>query len=159
MKKALISVVVLLLLTAGSAHQVSAKTKSVSAEALVADLYRQHNRKRSPFFQTRNRALVNKYFIKALADLIWKDAVESKGEVGALGADPLYDAQDTEIKKFVVGKSFGGDSVVQVPVSFENFGQQIQIIFLLTKTAAGWKISDIRYPGGHTLRSMLAVQP
>lgn len=63
----------------------------------VVDLYRQHNRKRSPFFQTRSRALINKYFAKALADLIWKDAMKAKGEVGALGADPLYDAQDTEI--------------------------------------------------------------
>jgi hypothetical protein len=71
----------------------------LSPNALVADLYRVHNQKHSPFFQTRSRALLYKYFEKALADMLWKDAVKSKGEVGAIDGDPLYDAQDMEIKK------------------------------------------------------------
>src|SRR5205823_1055851 len=39
----------------------------------------EHNHKHSPFFQTRSRALLYKYFEKHLADMIWKDAVRSKG--------------------------------------------------------------------------------
>jgi len=77
----------------------------LSPDALVADLYREHNRKHSPFFQTRSRALLYKYFEKNLADAIWKDAVHSKGEVGAIDGDPLYDAQDMEIKKFAIDKA------------------------------------------------------
>jgi len=56
----------------------------LSPNALVADLYKAHQQKRSPFFQTRSRALLYKYFEKNLADMIWKDAVKSKGEVGAI---------------------------------------------------------------------------
>ena len=139
--------------------QPRAPKRSIAPDALVADLYRQHDRKRSPFFQTRSRALVNKYFARNLADLIWKDAVDSKGEVGALGADPLYDAQDTEIKNFVVGKpqSFNDPDVVDVLVSFENFGKKVQISFLLIKANTGWKISDVRYPAGYTLKSLLTT--
>ena len=74
-------------------------------EALVADLYRVHKAKRGPFFQSRNRALVNKYFEKDLAYLIWNDAVKSKGEVGVIDGDPLYDAQDMEIKHFAINKA------------------------------------------------------
>src|SRR5947208_2129590 len=89
-----------------------------SPEALVADLYRQHDRKRSPFFQTRSRALLYKYFEKSLADMIWKDAVTSRGEVGALDGDPLYDAQDMEIKKFSIGKPIYESGKAKVNVSF-----------------------------------------
>ena len=73
----------------------SRASRKLSPKALVADLYRQHNQKHSPFFQTRSRARVDQYFTKLLADLIWKDAHGSKGEVGALDGDPLYNAQDT----------------------------------------------------------------
>src|SRR5437660_7490022 len=75
-------------------------TNRMSPNTLVADLYRQHERKHSLFFQTRSRALLYKYFEKNLADMIWKDAAGSKGEVGAIDGDPLYDAQDMEIRKF-----------------------------------------------------------
>jgi len=65
----------------------SRASRKLSPKALVADLYRQHNQKHSPFFQTRSRARVDQYFTKLLADLIWKDAHGSKGEVGALDGD------------------------------------------------------------------------
>lgn len=82
----------------------STSTKRPGPDTLVADLYKANKQKRSPFFQTRSRALLYKYFEKTLADLIWKDAVHSKGEVGAIDGDPLYDAQDMEIKKFAIKK-------------------------------------------------------
>jgi hypothetical protein len=155
MKKLGILLFVLLLMTAGYVPRLSAQKRALLPDALVADLYRQHNRKRSPFFQTRSRALVNKYFNKTLADLIWKDATTKKEEVGALDGDPLYDAQDMQIKNFVVGKASIEEGTAQVPVSFENFDKKVQIKFLLIKTPAGWRISDISYPGGYTLRSLL----
>ncbi len=60
----------------------SGGAESQTPEALIADLYKQHDAKKSPFFQTKNRALVDKYFTKATADLIWKDATNSKEEIG-----------------------------------------------------------------------------
>ena len=124
-------------------------------DTLVADLYKQHDKKHGPFYQTKDRALVDKYFDKSTADLIWKDAVNSKGEVGALDADPLYDAQDTGIKNFTVGQPKYEDGRAEVTVSFKNFGQKQKIIFLLVSKDGAWKISDIKYADGRTLTGML----
>ena len=85
----------------GPVYGQTAASNRLSPNALVADLYRVHNQKHSPFFQTRSRALLYKYFEKGLADMIWKDAVHSKGEVGAIDGDPLYNAQDMDIKKLL----------------------------------------------------------
>jgi hypothetical protein len=82
----------LLLLTVVFAlsSQLAAQTRPLAPDVVVKNLYAAHNAKRGPFFQTKNRALVNQYFQKELADLIWKDAVGSKGEVGVLNFDPMY---------------------------------------------------------------------
>lgn len=126
-----------------------------SPDALVKDLYWQHDHKHSPFFQRRSRALLYKYFEKSLADLIWKDAVGSKNEVGAIDGDPLYDAQDMEIRKFAIGKPKYEDTKAKVEVSFENFGKKKTIVFVLVNGKTGWRISDIDYGESGTLRGWL----
>src|SRR5688572_21873658 len=82
-------------LTAPAASQ----TQRISPRTLVSNLYKQHKRQ-SPFFQTRSRALLDKYFERQLANRIWQEARASRGEVGKLNADPLYNAQDTQIRNF-----------------------------------------------------------
>jgi hypothetical protein len=122
-------------------------------DALVSALYK--DTEDGPFFQTSNRALVDKYFDKSTADLIWKDAVDSQGEVGALGADPLYDAQDTDIKNFSVHAPEIKDGRAEVVVSFENFKKKERITYLLISKEGAWKITDIKYRDGRTLVKML----
>lgn len=130
---------------AGTPVAGGAEDPASAAAALVADLYKQHDGKKSPFFQTKNRALVDKYFTKQLADLIWKDATSSKGEVGAIDGDPLYNAQDMEIKNFAVGKAeIKGDSGT-VPVTFTNFGKKVTVTFSVKQAGGAWKIDNILY--------------
>ena len=129
--------------------------KLKSPDALVADLYKANKQKHSPFFQTRSRVLLYKYFEKSLADLIWKDAVHSKGEVGAIDGDPLYDAQDMEIKKFAIKKPRYEEGRALVDVTFENFSKPQTIMFIVVKGKAGWRIRDIVYSEGRTLGSEL----
>ena len=131
----------------------SAQTSVSSPDGLVKDLYRVHNQKHSPFFQTRNRALLDKYFEKPLADLIWKDARSSKGEVGVIDGDPLYDAQDMEIKKFAIAKPRLEEGRAMVDATFENLGQQKTITYIVVKGKTGWRIRDIVYGEGRTLKS------
>jgi hypothetical protein len=138
-----------------SAYGQANSSSRLSPNALVADLYRVHNRKHSPFFQTRSRALLYKYFAKSLADMIWKDAVTSKGEVGALDGDPLYDAQDMEIKKFAIGKPSYADGKAKVNVTFENLGQLKSFVFVLVNGRTGWRIDNIEYGEGRSLRGYL----
>jgi hypothetical protein len=129
------------------------RSPGLAPDALVKDLYNSHAHKRGPFFQTRSRQLLYKYFVKSLADLIWNDAKNSKGEVGVIDGDPLYDAQDMEIRKFAIGKpSYEGDKA-RVVATFENFGQKKTIVYVLVNGNSGWRIDDIDYGEGRTLRS------
>jgi hypothetical protein len=105
-------------------------------DALVADLYKQHDAKKSPFFQSKDRALVDKYFAKPLADMIWKDATrKNQNEVGVLDGDPLYNAQDK----------------ATVVVTFDNFSAKQTLKFSLAQEKNAWKISDIDYGEAGTL--------
>ena len=151
----LILVIAAMCLAAGlpsPVHGQPAASKRLSPNALVSDLYREHNRKHSPFFQTRSRALLYKYFEKGLAGMIWKDAATSKKEVGVIDGDPLYDAQDMDIKKFVIGKPIYENGKARVNVSFENLGQPKNIVFILANGRSGWRINDIDYGEGRTLK-------
>lgn len=127
--------------------------KQTAPDTLVANLYKAHDHKRGPFYQTKSRSLLYAYFEKSLADMIWKDRVTSKGEVGVLDGDPLYDAQDMEIKNFAIGKAEIDGAKARVPVSFENFGDQKTLTFMLGKGTTGWRINDIDYGKEGTLRS------
>lgn len=139
----------------GAPEAGSAETKAAPPETLVAELYKAHDGKKSPFFQTKDRSLVDKYFTKSLADLIWKDANESKGEVGAISADPLYNAQDVEIKNFAVGKGDIKGEAANVAVTFTNFGEKQTVNFALKLTGGIWKIENIAYGSGDSLMKWL----
>jgi hypothetical protein len=133
----------------------AAQQPAAAPDSVVKDLYAQHDKKDSPFFQTKNRALVDKYFDKTLADLIWKDANNSSGEGGTLNADPLYDAQDTEIKNFSVGQPKIENGKAKLDVAFENFGKKHTIVYDLVQQNSAWKIRDINYGKNGTLLEML----
>ena len=129
-----------------------------SPDAIVKNLYAAHKAEKSPFFQTNDRSLVDKYFAKDFADLIWKDAIASDGEVGALEFDPLYNAQDTQITAFVIGKpEYDKESgVATVLVSYKNFGKSETVRYLLKQDASkNWKIMDLVYTNGDMLKGYL----
>ncbi len=138
-------------------------TKKISAaaasaantpETVVKNLYAAKGSS-SPFFQKKSRALVDKYFTRELADLIWKDATAPGEGVGALDFDPLYYAQDTQITNFVVGKA---DENGVVKVRFKNMGKDEEITFFLTKentSSKVWKIDSIGYSDAEDLGSIL----
>jgi len=138
---------------------VAQSSPAAPPDALVRDLYRVHNQKHSPFFQTLSRALLYKYFEKSLADLIWKDAVTSKGEVGVIDGDPLYDAQDMKITHFAIARPRYEADRALVDATFENFGQKKTITFVVVKASDGWRIRDILYGEGRTLLSEFKEQP
>ncbi len=133
------------------------KTKPMAPETVVKDLYAAQKANRGPFFQKKSRALVDKYFVGDLADLIWKDAVETKkGEVGALDFDPLYYAQDVEITNFTIAKA---DENGVVKVRFKNMGKDEEIRFSLSTANTSskiYKIDSIIYSDAEDLESILS---
>jgi hypothetical protein len=131
----------------------------ITPDVIVKNLYAAQKAGSNPFFQTKSRALVDKYFTKDFADLIWKDAVAAKGEVGAIEFDPLYNAQDTEISAFKIGKPMYGEGnleVADVPVTFKNMGKEETVLFRLERNSQKvWKIGDIHYPSNPESSSSL----
>ncbi|MDQ1639315.1 MAG: hypothetical protein QOF62_2654 [Pyrinomonadaceae bacterium] len=125
----------------------------LTPEQVVADLYRQH-KTQSPFFQTKSRALVGRYFDKELADLIW-NMPNAPDEVGPLDGDPLYNAQDMEIRSFVIHKAEVTEGLATVLVTFINIGKKQEVKFLLTSRQSAWKITNIKYDDGTDLVGIL----
>ncbi len=126
--------------------------KAVTPDALVAELYKAEKQGKSPFFQDKDRGLLDHYFTKELGDLIWKDVIDSRGEVGTIDGDPLFDAQDTEIKDFVIHPSKAEEGKTTVLVTFLNFDKKTRIIYHLAQQDGVWKISDIQYADYELLR-------
>jgi predicted SnoaL-like aldol condensation-catalyzing enzyme len=151
--KLLVVLIIGILCFSASGQRRSKRTTRMSPEQVVADLYRQH-KTRSPFFQNQSRALVDRYFDKNLADLIWNQP-NSPDEVGPLDGDPLYNAQDMEIKNFAIHKPVIKNGNATVLVTFTNFGKTEEIKFLLASAQGGWKITNIKYDDGTNLIGIL----
>ena len=77
--------------------------------------------------------------------------------MGAIDGDPLYNAQDMDIKHFLIHQPVVRNGTAEVKVSFENFGKKEEIVFLLSSRnkAAGWKIANIKYNDGSDLLGIL----
>ena len=124
----------------------------LSPKDLVAQLYQAHRSKHDPLDET---ALLGRYFDPALLQLYLKDKREAKGEVGRLDGDPLYNAQDMEIKDFSVSAPEMAGGEARVRVNFKNLDKPTRLVYMLSRTANGWKISDIRYDDGSSLKKIL----
>jgi hypothetical protein len=128
---------------------------ATSPTKIVTDLYSAHKGKADRLQYPASKKLLGTYFEKGLFSLFLKDQSESKGEVGKLDFDPLYAAQDFEIKDFSVVLVTQQKDSAEVAASFKNMGTSEKIVFLLSNTAQGWRITDIRYSDGRTLKGIL----
>jgi hypothetical protein len=126
-------------------------------ETTVRELYRAHRNGSGRVFEKQGRKLQQKFFERKLAALIWKNLSETpEGEVGNLDFDPLYNAQDVQIKNFRVGAGVVKGTTATVPVTFVNFDQRVRLVFSLVNTKEGWKVSNIDYGEGSDLVQILS---
>lgn len=124
----------------------------LSPNDVVAQLYKAHRSKHDPLSETD---LLGRYFDPVLLKLYLKDKREAKGEVGRLDGDPLYNAQETEITNFSVSKAEPAAAETRVTVRFKNLSKPVRIVYVLRQTGDGWRISDIRYQDGSSLKKIL----
>ena len=123
----------------------------------VKELYRVHRNGTGHIFERQGRKLQQKFFDQKLAALIWKNLTQTpEGEVGNIDFDPLYNAQDTQVRNFRVGDGAVKGVTATVPVTFTNFGRRVRIEFRLVNTREGWKVSNIVYGGGSDLVQILS---
>jgi len=153
MKKSIVFGVILL-----SLCELRAETNPPAAPSpakVVTDLYNAHRGKADPLRYPESKKLLVAYFEKGLLSLYLKDQAQSQGEIGKLDFDPLYDAQDFDIKDFAVAAGKQQKDSADVTASFKNMGTNTKIVFMLSNTAQGWRITDIKYSSGRTLRGIL----
>src|SRR3954452_25627892 len=123
-----------------------------SPKDVVAQLYKAYGTEQSSEGETR---LFTRYFDDELLKLYVRDKREAKGEVGRLEGVPLYNAQDIEITGFSISeaKVMGKEAVVDV--HFKNIGKAERVECVLHRTPKGWRISDMRYDDGNSLKKIL----
>jgi len=148
-----IKTVLIATLILGSSSFGFAQSKTSTPDGIVKNLYAAQKAGSGPFFQTKSRVLVDKYFRKDLADLIWKDAIASKGKGGALDFDPLYGSQDPQITNFIIMETgwggdskYGPDTDAVVQVTFKDSGKERMVSFQFKQGRdKRWKIYDVHY--------------
>ncbi len=92
---------------------------------------------------------VRRYFAAPLADRIIADdaAAARRDEVPALDSDPFIDAQDWEITGIAIHIDSQDARAAHATVCFENFKKPQTVRLELMHTPAGWRVSEVIWPG------------
>ena len=133
--------------------------KKSSPEDFIRSVYRFHQPgKDTPDWFGNKRTLSN-YFDKELTALFIKDAECAKREQGVcnLDFDPIYDAQDFDKKTTNLQVAAVAGHSELFNVTFTNLGTRT-LVYRLTNTPSGWRISDIKYPEGPSLKEILSPE-
>jgi hypothetical protein len=124
-------------------------------DAVLNNIYEIHAKdfksNKDQFLDGKSRKMLDKFFDKNLANLIWKDLTTNKGEVGVIDFDLFYASQDPNIKNVKVSPAvIKGDSATDI-VTFTDSGLKRTLVYNLVKENGSWKISDINYGNEGTL--------
>ncbi|MFO1435063.1 MAG: hypothetical protein U1F34_01320 [Gammaproteobacteria bacterium] len=92
----------------------------------------------------QSRKVLLRYFDDKLTGLIVGDheCVERTQETCALDFMPLWDSQDVGASDLAI-KAAADPSVVEVTFSYRGSEDKTKLIYQLTQTSDGWRISDI----------------
>jgi hypothetical protein len=98
-----------------------------------------------PVFDAKSKAQLLLVFDEPLAELIWRDLVEARGEVGRMDGHYLYDAQDDEISKLEVRTLENKDGRARVRATFAIGAELRAVDFHLNRIDGAWHVADITY--------------
>jgi xylose isomerase len=88
-------------------------------------------------------AIAKAYFTPPLIEIVTRDYEQP----GALGFDPLVDAQDCQTSDLKLSIVASGETTATGRATFKNMGEDRVIDLQMVKQASGWQVSDIVY--GH----------
>jgi hypothetical protein len=147
----------LISLVFASAVCFGADTKTSSPEEFIRSLYNFHQPGKDTPDWFDNKQTLSKYFDKELTDLFIKDDECAKREEGVcnLDFDPIYDAQDFDKETTNLQIAAVTGEADSFNVTFTNLGTRT-LVYKLTNTESGWRISDIKYPEGPSLKEILS---
>lgn len=125
------------------------------ARAVTAACYGDHL-KRQPAFDLRAVRAKRRWFTAGLLAALHKELQRpaDPGEAPFINGDPFTNAQEPVASRRVGEARRVGDGV-EVPVFLKGDGFVREVRALLRREAAGWRIDDLRYEDGGTLRGLL----
>ena len=124
-----------------------------SPEAFAKGLYAQY--RESGKGVSWNGKLGARTFHPSLVALFRRDQEAARGEVGALGGDPICNCQDYDITAVEPSALPERDGVVPVKVRFKNFGKPDEVELRLKRMAGGWRVYDVSTSDTPSLRAMI----
>jgi hypothetical protein len=148
------------LLAAMTVMAAAAMAETASPQAFVDGIYKHYLGKESKGLALSNDAIIRRYFAPALAGSIVKDFAQAHkaGEVPLLNGDPFIDAQDWEISDLKTAVKSTGASTAVATVTFVMFKEPRTVTLDLVSTPAGWRIADIRWASGGSLRALYKLK-
>ena len=134
-----------------------ADTKTSSPEDFIRSVYDFHQPGKETPDWFGDKQTLSKYFDKELTALFLKDDECAKREQGVcnLDFDPIYDAQDFEKETTNLQIAAVAGQPDLFKVTFTNIGTRT-LVYRLMDTRSGWRISDIKYPEGPSLKEILS---
>jgi|SRR5215469_10370804 len=133
--------------------------KKSSPEDFIRALYHFHQPGKDTPDWFADKQTLSKYFDKELTALFIKDDECVKREQGVcnLDFDPIYDAQDFDKETTNLQIAAVEGQPDSFNVTFTNLGTRT-LVYKLTNTPGGWRISDIKYSEGPSLKEILSQE-
>lgn len=129
------------------------------ARSVVAACYKDHLRRRFGYDAASLKAK-RRWFTPAVLDLVQKELNKPSkpDEVPYIDGDPFTNSQEP-LRNLKVGaaKASGQGIEVALHLGGEGFARDFKVS--LVRLGAGWRIDDLTYDDGTTLRGFLAAAP
>jgi hypothetical protein len=127
-----------------------------SPQALLRALYEVHDEGNGPLMRSEGRAQRRVFFTESLA-LALEGEINRPDpeELGNLDFDPFYNAQETELGAMDIAVAKVSGNATVALVRFDNGGDSIEIAYRVVLDGEAWRIDDIEYGEGRTLRKTL----
>lgn len=105
------------------------------------------------FFEPRET--LERFLVPELAERVLADRAHSEatGEIGALDFAPLWDSQDPAASQLAI-RPAAADTVT-VEFVHPGHSERTTLTYRLVQTPEGWRIADIEYAEGRSLRAVL----
>ena len=130
---------------------------NASPQSLLYELYRVHAQGEGPILNPTAQKQRQIFFTSSLAAALDRELNRvDPEETATLDFDPFYNAQETELGEIDIAVPKVSGSRVNAIVRFSNFGEPEEIVYQLVQDAHGWRIDDILFSEGNTLRRTLA---
>lgn len=127
-----------------------------SPQALLRALYQVHDEGDGPLLRSEGRSQRRVFFTESLA-LALEGEIDRPDpeELGNLDFDPFYNAQETDLGAMDIAVAKVSGNATVALVRFANGGDPMEIGYRVILDGQAWRIDDIEYGEGRTLRKTL----